>query len=479
MKISSDDDFVREDVALTKTRTEENSKKCRYREKLQEVGFKVAKATTNATLRTAVFGAKTGFSLARGWCDVSSKAVEGAVKTLPMFSRISPLVNSTHTKMSFLLDISESLTMQGMKISGLAMESWLKYLTGRQILEEGTELAGMTETVLGFFNLLKEFVGDLRGLGIMDITRAMYAIACLQRVFGPLSVPCPTGFEGELLEDMIDGHERTSDMIDGHSDTSTESRSSKSSAGDSPSSRQSSSSSCPPAWQMDELHIMSTYSMASYGRLFLSVAERKPELLRMSEERVIALYTGGEAEWVLHRAEATMFRPAHFVAVDHDIRMVVVAVRGTLGVSDTLCDLCCESAPLRVGSTAGRVHSGFLKAAETLDAELADKVAAILERYPRYRLRLCGHSMGAGISALLAALWVERFPQLQCYGFGAAAAGTLDLSRALAPHCTSVVLGNDFVPRLSLGSCQDLRNAIFALCVDSEPGLMDRITGHA
>ena len=69
------------------------------------------------------------------------------------------------------------------------MESWLKYVTGRQILEEGTELAGMTETVLGFFNLVKEFVGDLRGLSIMDITRAMYAIACLQRVFGPLSVP--------------------------------------------------------------------------------------------------------------------------------------------------------------------------------------------------------------------------------------------------------------------------------------------------
>ena len=78
----------------------------------------MAKATTEATLKTAVFGARTGFYLARGWCDVSSKAVEGAVKTLPMFSRIGPLVNSTHVKMSFLLDISESFTMQGMAISG-------------------------------------------------------------------------------------------------------------------------------------------------------------------------------------------------------------------------------------------------------------------------------------------------------------------------------------------------------------------------
>jgi hypothetical protein len=78
----------------------------------------MAKATTSATLRTAAFGAKTGFFLARGWCDVSCKAFEGAMNSVPMFSRIGPLVNSTHVKMSFLLDISESFTMQGMKISG-------------------------------------------------------------------------------------------------------------------------------------------------------------------------------------------------------------------------------------------------------------------------------------------------------------------------------------------------------------------------
>jgi hypothetical protein len=69
------------------------------------------------------------------------------------------------------------------------MDSWLKYLTGQQVLEEGTELAGMTDSVLGFYGLLKEFLGELRGLSIMEIIRSMHAIACLQRVFGPLSVP--------------------------------------------------------------------------------------------------------------------------------------------------------------------------------------------------------------------------------------------------------------------------------------------------
>lgn len=39
--------------------------------------------------------------------------------------------------------------------------------------------------------------------------------------------------------------------------------------------------------------------------------------------------------------------------------MVVVAIRGTLGVSDTLCDLTCESAVfLLADGLKGEVHSG-------------------------------------------------------------------------------------------------------------------------
>ena len=69
------------------------------------------------------------------------------------------------------------------------MESCLKYLTGKKVLEEGTELSGIVESVLKFFELARAFSLDLRGLSMLEVTRALYAIACLQRVFGPLSVP--------------------------------------------------------------------------------------------------------------------------------------------------------------------------------------------------------------------------------------------------------------------------------------------------
>ena len=71
---------------------------------------------------------------------------------------------------------------------------------------------------------------------------------------------------------------------------------------------------------------MSKFSTASYGRLFLSMWDKKPQLLGLSEEEVIAKYTGGLHEWVLHRAEATLFRPAHFLAVDQDLRSAQLTV---------------------------------------------------------------------------------------------------------------------------------------------------------
>lgn len=69
---------------------------------------------------------------------------------------------------------------------------------------------------------------------------------------------------------------------------------------------------------------MTKYSTASYGRLFLSMWDKNASLLSLTEAEVIAKYTGGLPEWVLHREEATLFRPAHFLAVDHDLRCAVL-----------------------------------------------------------------------------------------------------------------------------------------------------------
>jgi len=452
-----------------------------YRRLLGHYSFRVARAATEATLRTAVLGTRAGFSVARGCCAVTGRAVEGAVHSLPLplpgRAHVSSLVHSTHRRVQRALCATEHCTLTGMKFSGLALESCLKYLTGKQVLEDGTELSGIVESILEFYKLASFVTLDLRGISLLEMTRALYAIACLQRVFGPLSVPCPAGEDGEHTEGLVEG---LVDLDTDASDSSSEELESGRRSAETATSSAGSAASRPSAWQMEEMHVMTKYSIASYGRLFLSMWDKKPQLLGLSEEEVIAKYTGGEPDWVLHREEATLFRPAHFVAMDHEFRLVVVAVRGTLGVSDTLCDVACTGVALELpDGAAGEAHAGFLRAARALDDLLRPVVRRALLLAPGYQLRLCGHSMGAGVAALLAGLWRKDYPTLHCYGFGPACATTLSLSRSLASHITSVVLGNDFVTRLSLGTITDLRNAVVTLCRDAEPGLLDRITAEA
>jgi len=83
------------------------------------------------------------------------------------------------------------------------------------------------------------------------------------------------------------------------------------------------------------------------------------------------------------------------------------------------------------------------------------------------RIVICGHSLGAGVAALLSALWRDRGLEgvdVQCIAL--ACPQVLDASLAVAQrgHTTSIVVGNDLVPRFSLATSQDLQAAI--LCLD-------------
>lgn len=82
----------------------------------------VARAATEATLRTAVLGTRAGFSVARGCCAVTGRAVEGAVHSLPLplpgRAHVSSLVHSTHRRVQRALCATEHCTLTGMKFSG-------------------------------------------------------------------------------------------------------------------------------------------------------------------------------------------------------------------------------------------------------------------------------------------------------------------------------------------------------------------------
>ena len=92
-----------------------------------------------------------------------------------------------------------------------------------------------------------------------------------------------------------------------------------------------------------------------------------------------------------------MYKPVHYVALDHQTKSVVVTIRGTMSFHDVLVDLVCEQDVLSFmaedEATEGRVHKGFLASANFLSTELHDLVEAALLKHPTYRLIICGHSL--------------------------------------------------------------------------------------
>jgi len=181
-----------------------------------------------------------------------------------------------------------------------------------------------------------------------------------------------------------------------------------------------------------------------------------------------------------------LYAPGYLVAVDHEIGCVVLALRGTSSVTDALTDLVCEPAPIQLGGQDGIAHGGMLRAARGLDLVLAELVAGALTRLrpeSTRRIVICGHSLGAGVASLLAALWRDRgfLPgvNIQCVAF--ACPQVLDSSLAVAQsnHTTSLIVASDLVPRFSLATAQDLQAAMLCLHNPESKGLHTSLSTEA
>lgn len=171
-----------------------------------------------------------------------------------------------------------------------------------------------------------------------------------------------------------------------------------------------------------------------------------------------------------------LYAPGYMVVVDHELQLVVVALRGTSSVADAMSDLACEPAALQLGGHAGAAHGGMLTAARRLSEKLASLAEAGLEKLagPR-RILVTGHSLGAGVAALLTALWRDqpRFAssEVSCLAFACPQVLSAELAVAVSNHTTSIIVGDDLVPRFSLATAYDLQRALLHLRSPQEYGL--------
>ncbi|CAL9110618.1 unnamed protein product [Musa textilis] len=129
--------------------------------------------------------------------------------------------------------------------------------------------------------------------------------------------------------------------------------------------------------------------------------------------------------------------PPYLLYVDRAAREVVLAVRGLNLGRDADYRLLLDNPPGSQPFDGGYVHLGLLKAAAWLLNREADTLSHLLRDCgPEYGLVLVGHSLGAGVAALMAMVMVnhlDRFGEIprsrvRCYAISPARCMSLNLA---------------------------------------------------
>eukprot|EP00984_Skeletonema_dohrnii_P003187 scaffold1062_cov98-Skeletonema_dohrnii-CCMP3373.AAC.4 len=163
----------------------------------------------------------------------------------------------------------------------------------------------------------------------------------------------------------------------------------------------------------------------------------------------------------------------YIILVDRRCRNILIVIRGTLSFEDMISDVTINPDPLdEVGDEFGFdgigefCHRGMLEAAKYVhdDMEARKVLHNAFEDHPEFNLRIMGHSLGAGVAAVLGLMMRKEYPQLRCLCFSPP--GCVFTERTVKEskeYIWSYVLHNDIIPRLSYQSLANLRNDVIEM----------------
>lgn len=232
------------------------------------------------------------------------------------------------------------------------------------------------------------------------------------------------------------------------------------------------------------LYHMLRHAESIYGLPLTVASSPGISLTRLTDRGIICKRTGVKPSDIVHAEFATEpFLPAFYVAIDHGIKAIVVCVRGTANLFDSLTDVaathdplvvredpsCVANSPMSSGNmsppatslpnlernasyVSGYGHSGILRSARKVFEKIRKDVITKSAEYPNYQVVLTGHSLGAATASVLALLMRDddECPRPFAVAFAPPPCLTYDLAEQTASLGVTVVNGPDIVPRLSV-----------------------------
>ncbi|XP_057548325.1 uncharacterized protein LOC130826768 [Amaranthus tricolor] len=194
---------------------------------------------------------------------------------------------------------------------------------------------------------------------------------------------------------------------------------------------------------------------------------KKPFVLFLEE-------TGYTDEDVLiQEPKAGILKPAFTVLVDHKTKSFLLLIRGTHSIKDTLTAVTGAVVPfhhsvVHEGGVSdlvlGYAHCGMVAAARWIAKLASPFIIKALEKFPDYKLKIVGHSLGGGTAAILTFILREQkeLSSSSCVTFAPAACMTWELAESGTGVITSIINGADLVPTFSAASVDDLRAEVTA-----------------
>jgi sn1-specific diacylglycerol lipase len=155
-------------------------------------------------------------------------------------------------------------------------------------------------------------------------------------------------------------------------------------------------------------------------------------------------------------------RNAYFVFIDSKMSCVVIAIRGTLSLSDCFTDVDADPASLRdLGLDGHWGHSGAKLAALRIKDEVFSQPGVTNALQHFRKLRIVGHSLGAASSVMLTLALSNELHDidLHCFAFGPPLLLDEQLAKSEKARTliTSFVYRDDVAPRLSLHTVRKLK----------------------